>query len=267
MTKHKIDDLFNEKLAGSEFAPSPVAWSKLESQLAQKKKKGIIFWMSMAASVALLLTFGWLVFGSEEEINQVKVIAENNNEPTINIAPSDTVQIEEGFPVIDNNIMEENTPEKVQIRQKNEVEKQAKSPIDTQNTKIQKSNTPLIIIQQKSNLAVNKSPEEVQKDILETADKTIADVLDTNKSIATNTPVEQIKAPSKESGSIKLVYTLKPSVSTESIAQGTKKEKNSPFKKVVTFAKNVKENPKGIGHLRNAKNNFLSFNKKKNDSK
>ena len=130
----------------------------------------------------------------------------------------------------------------------------------------------MIIIQQKSNLAVNDTPDKHQEDasIEEIKDEVMKEdvlTLNTNEVIASNT-VQQPSPPLKESGSIKLVYTLKPAISAESLAKETaEKTKNSPFKKMFTFAKNIKENPQGIRNLRDVKNNFLSLNKKKNDSK
>jgi len=270
MTKHKTDDLFKQKLAGSEFAPSPAAWSKLESQLAHKKRKGIIFWMSTAASVALLLTFGWLIFISQNNIVTPDKIAQNNIPEIIDIAPSDSVRTQEAASTKDEIIVQENILK--EEKEPND-QKQNKTDQSIKKQKTPKPSEPLIIIQQKSNLAINDTPETTQENVLIEKmenEVIITDVLvlNTSEVVTANTPNQQTSAPSKESGSIKLVYTLKPAISSESIAQETaEKTKNSPFKKVVAFAKNIKENPQGIGNLRNAKNSFLSLNKKKDESK
>ena len=270
MTKHKIDGLFKQRLADSEFSPSVAAWSKLEGQLVAKKKKGIIFWMSAAASIALLLTFGWLILNSKSDIVPMESIAQNNIEQHIEIAPTDSVDAQKETQVKAKILIDENNPKDTQ--EENDLEQNATDqPVKKQ--KAPKPSEPLIIIQQKSNLAVNDTPDKIQEDasIEELKDEVMnEDILapNTNEVIALNTPVQVANTPSKESGSIKLVYTLKPAISTESIAkETTEKTKNSPFKKMVAFAINIKENPQGIGNLRDAKNNFLSLNKKKNESK
>jgi hypothetical protein len=270
MTKHKIDDLFKQKLAGSEFTPSPAAWSKLESKLVQKKKKGIIFWMSAAASIALLLTFGWLMLKPNHNVSSVEQIAQNNDIKTSTTPPIDSVKSQDIVDIIQDKDIESTPIEKPESNE--QVKNNNTKVIKTQ--KIKKPSAPLILIQQKSNLATNNKPVDSPKD---TIDEAVIDlkeipeglVISTDETLAINDPIEQIITPSsKESGSIKIVYTLKPVITSESIAQEAEnKTKLSPFKKAVAFAKNVKENPKGIGSLREAKNNFLSLNKKKNGSK
>ena len=269
MTKHKIDDLFNQKLTDSEFSPSPAAWSRLEGQLAQNKKKGIVFWMSAAASIALLLTFGWMMFHSNSDIVPVKSIAQNNIEHPIEIVPIDTVRTQKETQVQESIVEEGNTAKDTQ--EENDLEQNATDqPIKKQKTP--KPSEPLIIIQQKSNLAIIDIPEKSEEVTSIEKEEEVMNIdvleLNVNEIIASNIPVQQSTVPSKESGSIKLVYTLKPAISPESIAKETaEKTKSSPFKKMFAFAKNIKENPQGISNLRAAKNNFLSLNKKKNDSK
>lgn len=274
MTKHKIDDLFQQKLGDSEFSPSPAAWSKLESQLGQKKKKGIIFWMSMAASIALLLTFGWLIWRSGEGVLPTQTIAGNNVEQIENIISIDSVEVQNKS---SSKTKELNVEEPVKSSEKKTIKtplkKNTREPKNTQKQSVKKQKAPLIIIQQKSNLAQNNTSKKLQKDVVtkETENQTLlieSLQQDTKEVFATNIAAEKVEKPAKESGSIKIVYTLKPAISSESLAeQTTEKTKASPFRKAVALAKNMKENPKGIGSLREAKNNFLSFTKKKNGSK
>ena len=275
MTKHKIDDLFHQKLGNSEFTPSPAAWSKLESQLAQKKKKSIIFWMSTAASVALLLTFGWFVWKSEDNILPKETIAQNSIEQVVDASSIDSVQTQNNISTKTEktSIKESVKPLGKELKQEDRVKNEVKQPKKMQKTPVQKQRTPLVVIQQKNNLAQNDIEDKIQQNpstkVLENQ-KILIEKLqqNTNEAVAINMPVEQIENPTKESKSIKLVYTLKPAISPEDITQqSTKEVKTSSFKKVMALAKNIKENPRGIGSLRNAKNNFLSFNKKKNDSK
>lgn len=273
MTRHKIDDLFEQKLAGSEFTPSTAAWSKLESQLAQKKKKGFFFYMSIAASVALVLTFGWLVWRSQAHISQTDAIALIDMNKSRGLAPIDSVapqvpavRTEETMIDPSEDISVESVKDEQLLKKKTSESKDKKKPA-------QKKSVPVIMIQQKSNLAQHDASGEIQDDVSnEMIDQPlVSDELQQNawESTAVNISEHQLEQPSKESGSIKLTYTLKPAITAERIAEQAVVEetKKSPFKKAMAFAKNIKENPKGIGNLRDAKNNLLSFNKKKNGTK
>jgi hypothetical protein len=271
MTKHKIDDLFEQKLAGSAFTPSPAAWSKLESQLAQKKKKGIIFYMSIAASIALLLTFGWLVWRSQAQVSSTNTIALIDSNKAA-ITPIDSVKSH--VPKASNEAEIAKSSTEIAIDPMDAVEpikKKAVQPVDTKKP-AQKKSTPMINIQRVNNLAQLNVVEETadndtneQQKPLQVTDEIPQDARETSAAI---TPKHQVVPPTKESGSIKLIYTLKPAISAARIAeQALTEEKKSPLKKAMAFAKNMKENPKGIGNLREAKNNLLSFNKKKNGSK
>ncbi|MFT6871835.1 MAG: hypothetical protein ACJAVN_000839 [Roseivirga sp.] len=73
MKDNKIDDLFRKGLASHKISAPSNAWDKIESQLPKQSKKGIYFWISIAASLALVFTFGWIMisnFNSEELLNE-----------------------------------------------------------------------------------------------------------------------------------------------------------------------------------------------------
>lgn len=60
MDKHPVDKLFHSRLKNVERKPNPQAWGKLEGLIAEnqakKKRKGFVIWMSVAASIILLVT-------------------------------------------------------------------------------------------------------------------------------------------------------------------------------------------------------------------
>ncbi|MFY0594707.1 hypothetical protein [Roseivirga sp.] len=64
MKGNKTDDLFRNGLGSHKITPPSAAWDKIESQLPKKSKKGIYFWMSVAASILIVLTSGWLLIGN-----------------------------------------------------------------------------------------------------------------------------------------------------------------------------------------------------------
>lgn len=69
MKDNNIDYLFRQKLGNQKLTPPPTAWAAVEQNLPGKKKKGIYFWMSAAASILLICTLGWLMLTGEEATN------------------------------------------------------------------------------------------------------------------------------------------------------------------------------------------------------
>ena len=62
MEKHKIDDLFANKLAAYEAPVSEDAWNQISDQLNKNKRFGLAAWLSIAASAALLIASAMLIF-------------------------------------------------------------------------------------------------------------------------------------------------------------------------------------------------------------
>lgn len=83
MKGNPIDDLFREKLGNHKITPPANAWSQIEGNLA-KKKKGAFFWLSIAASVAIILTAGALYINQSEksgaDLEQLQANKEVENE-------------------------------------------------------------------------------------------------------------------------------------------------------------------------------------------
>lgn len=83
MKGNPIDDLFREKLGNHKITPPANAWSQIEGNLA-KKKKGAFFWLSIAASVVIILTAGALYINQSEksgaDLEQLQANKEVENE-------------------------------------------------------------------------------------------------------------------------------------------------------------------------------------------
>lgn len=65
MKDNKIDELFRQKLSHQKLTPPPSAWAAVEQNLPGKKKRGVYFWISVAASLLLICTLGWLMLDSD----------------------------------------------------------------------------------------------------------------------------------------------------------------------------------------------------------
>uniref|UniRef100_UPI004048DF6D hypothetical protein n=2 Tax=Roseivirga sp. TaxID=1964215 RepID=UPI004048DF6D len=66
MKGNEIDNLFREKLGPQKITPSADLWNKVEGNL-DKKKKGIYFWLSIAAGILIIFTIGKLAFNNSTE--------------------------------------------------------------------------------------------------------------------------------------------------------------------------------------------------------
>ena len=67
MKGNKIDDLFRNGLESHKISPPSTAWDKVESQLPKQSKKGIYFWISIAATILLVFAFGWIALNSQSD--------------------------------------------------------------------------------------------------------------------------------------------------------------------------------------------------------
>lgn len=62
MKGNELDELFRQKLAQSKLTPPSSAWEKVNGNLhAEKKHKGVIFWMKIAASILVIFVLSWVL--------------------------------------------------------------------------------------------------------------------------------------------------------------------------------------------------------------
>lgn len=104
MENHKIDRLFQDKLSRHEVDPSPQAWEAINAEL--KKDNKPFFWLSIAASVAILATVGFLFTRKGQETLPMDYANHAVDQPTPqpqyqwNLSiPEKEVQTEEAKPV------------------------------------------------------------------------------------------------------------------------------------------------------------------------
>jgi cytoskeletal protein RodZ len=66
MKGNEIDNLFREKLGPQKITPSADLWNKVEGNL-DNKKKGIYFWLSIAAGILIIFTIGKLALNNSTD--------------------------------------------------------------------------------------------------------------------------------------------------------------------------------------------------------
>lgn len=75
MKGNEIDNLFREKLGPQKITPSADLWNKVEGNL-DNKKKGIYFWLSIAAGILIIFTIGKLALNnSSDQTNNLELQA------------------------------------------------------------------------------------------------------------------------------------------------------------------------------------------------
>ncbi len=94
MTKHKLDQLFKDKLEHSEIVPGGVAFQKFQNKISERKKS--TGWVYIAASVSIVLSFStWFwVNNSQESVEIASINSPTNevisevNEPEVDLTNS-----------------------------------------------------------------------------------------------------------------------------------------------------------------------------------
>lgn len=77
METNKLDKSIKEKFENRTFSPSASAWERLSVQLDEQpkqNKKGWFFYTTIAASILLLISIGFQLFSSKEEVKPIEEV-------------------------------------------------------------------------------------------------------------------------------------------------------------------------------------------------
>ncbi|WP_323757423.1 hypothetical protein [Roseivirga sp.] len=232
MKGNPIDDLFREKLGSHKIAPPANAWSQIEGNLA-KKKKGAFFWLSIAASVVIILTAGVLYINQADksgaDIEQLQAKKEVENEGV-------------------------KTPDQKSI-DPSEKEKE-----NTEDQSHEKETDPSIqIIQPQQITAPTKLTAQVDTkptiDIIESVDQSHViiniDKIDITQTLSVNTSVDF--------NYLKLMpLTLKDYTDESFEIDMQRKKKFSMMDGLISIAKGVSKTKETLSDLRTTKNEFVA---------
>ena len=229
----KLDELFKDKLTEHSITPSNGSWEKVEAGLS--KKNNTVLWLRWAA----VLVLGAFVLGAiliqrtEKTVSSVakKVDSPANKESEVQkVAPA----IAEEKLAVDNSLS----------KKKNKIKKYSQALATNS------------VTQEEKEIINATSQEEKTSTLVET---TVADVTSSN---------EKLKETNK---SIVLVYTLdtiEPTVETSPAEVASNDKKDSSLKRVVNFAKDVKNGETPFGGIREMKDDLFALElKKKTTSK
>ncbi len=264
MKNKKIDNLFRNKLAQHEVAPSAAVWSKLEGKMATKKAGYMVYWR-VAAVLILLMTSIFALYDF------------NGGETTV--ATTEAVKATESeVKAIDDEINNNSEP---QLAEKEIITKSEKEVVEDIPTQIiKKKVTPIAVQQQvkkedvidftipkeQQELIADNKAEKEDNLVKENTMKLIEKIED-NKAVAMVEKTQEIQNKSYDFGPKVVITFKKDKEEKEAIAsvKDNKNKKNKLLRRVLNFAKEVKSKNIGLASIREAKDEiFTSRAKKRN---
>lgn len=232
---NQLDELFSEKLSNHTLTPPAGAWNKVETKLSKKNKA--IVWMRWAAVLMLgLLAASVLWTQKETPVNQV---AEKKIENKSIEQPAKQAMTA----ILDKEVSkkEEEDDKPRQARKRN---------MTVQKTAMQE---PVVIVSENQQLETDVEESLSVESVSEVA---LAEITEPQEKSETE--------PAKRSQRMVLTYTLDPviPISPAVAATDDNDKKGSSLKKVVRFAKDVKNGDSSFG-LRGMKDDLLALDLKK----
>ena len=243
MKNREIDDLFRKKLETFRAEPSAEAWKKVDAGI-RPKRESWRFYLGIAASLLVLFVISMILIYPRNEAEQTLASNQNIVESSDETINNDTVN--EQFDVYDS-IEEEvpGIPEDVVDESQDEVPTNRDTAPDNSLVRLL--------------AAADEKTEETRVQEEKATENSDQPVFDLNLG-----KVEGISSVDKitDENAIALnAQTYKLEVPTEE----EETDRGLNLKKVVDIARDLKNNTNGWGALREAKNEFLSLGRKRNE--
>lgn len=237
---NQIDKFFNQKLSGHSIAPNPEAWSRVAGGLSKKNKT--IVWFRAAAAILILMLAGMLWYYTSQTaiVDAEQLQTAEKIEAVQEETPSETLELE---PMTEEIIIAESVgATETESSERNQLaQRRTSQPSVPKNEPI--PSVQELVQESVSEVTIAALPESLEPKQVEEAIS-----LETTKPIV-------------------IVYELKP-IPTIPDTEGEfleLPEKRSTLRKVLTLANDVRSGESKIGGLRQAKEEILAFNFKKED--
>lgn len=266
MSNKELDNLFRNKLGDLEKTPATSLWDRIDEKIEQPKKRSPWLFLSIAASLLLLISFSYLFLkNGNVEPSSEQVIASNNLDPT-NSAETKTSS--------------EKAVEKSTIADAQAMEnKEAEMAVETkEEQKDKKGNKPKTSIQLPSNTELttsNNTKSAKQKiEILENKEELPAlkiNEIEGNTAVIAQNTTPDATTKAEAASEVKnskngqtLVFDISQfEDSKTAVATAETDKKESKLLQIFNKAKEIKQGESGLGDIRAAKNNLLAFGGKK----
>lgn len=240
MKDNKIDELFRQKLSHQKLTPPPSTWAAVEQNLPGEKKRGVYFWISIAASLLLICTLGWLVLSNDtatDTPDQLQASAEKPAEQIKN-------------PESDNQTLvaaKEAAPEKEEIVNDHITEPSAAQVLADNRKKKSRSFTVKKVVDDNNSQAALVATAN-KRELLIISPIKLEDNLSIN-SMAGELDFDMI---------MPVVLTDYHIPYSEDMRPIRKKKKFRVLNGIISIAKEVNSGKLSLSELRNAKNNFVT---------
>lgn len=231
MKGNNIDELFRQKLEHQKIAPPANAWEKVESNL-EGKKKGVYFWLSIAASALVICTLAGLFLSQPKKPT-------SNDQLQANSVKEEPVEVDKEEP-------QQTQTTAQQEADKGRQQEEAAAPIK------QLSSPPQLIAKLDSK-PTKLNP--VQNIVVRQNVKTVSiQKIDININLSINT-MASFKSESVMPITLTDYYG---STFVESEVEASKKKRFSLMDGIISIAKGVNTAKETISDLRSAKNEFVT---------
>ena len=260
MSEKDLDNLFKNKLEEFGKAPSRDLWADIDKQLPQNKKKGGYWFMSIAASIIILIAIGLGFYLNDNTEVKIETIAKNE-ESTV----KDLTQ-----PVDEENDLIEELPVEKEVKKSdtNTIEKEESQPTKPSVKPLTTKSIPSTIHHEE--LVAEKTEEKKEEIPQEQMNEVIQ--LDQTENIAANEKIdatnEKEKASTNKQAGNTLTFDINDLGKKEVVASNNTEEevkKQSKLKQLYNIAKDIKEGESGLSDLREAKNELFAMNFRKHE--
>lgn len=272
MSNRELDHLFKSKLEELEKQPSARAWNEIQASVNTRNKRGGWFYSGIAAAIVALVTVGsilWVNRDTEQPVEQIagktevgsqksevrsRESEDRSGESEVEAQRNTSLVKKEPLLALNNassNTNKETANSKSQtsnpeLRSKNNKLQTGNTKLETVNSELQTVNSEL--------RTQNSEPENRELRTKDSEPRT-----EDSEMRTVNTDGQTLIFNIEDFNTSKVTATMDDADETE------KDKKPSTLRKVIDFAKNVKEGDAGLGELREAKNELLALNFKKDD--
>ncbi len=237
MKKHPIDNLFARKLKEQQRAPAATSWDMLEKRLnktQRSKKRPAIWWSATAAAIALLLSLTYVLLQPTTESQSFTAARSSKVEKRSPIAPPEL-----GSTPRKNLLADIAVPSQTPAATK-----------DADNIVAPKPEEPKALASI-ATITV-KLPKQEEKPVH--VEDIMVDIIENSTMLTQQASTKPVK------------ITIKLAGNKTGHSQHIASKTGFNFREFVAFAKNVKDGELGLEELREAKQDLLKFDNKRNNN-
>lgn len=277
MSNKELDSLFRNKLGELERSPKADSWDKIQGQLNTEKSKGGWFFMRIAATLLLLITFGAVYWLNQDEVEDKPMVAEKTVKEEIEEIPTQSSDFTHSVePDQNTDASVAITHDKVNDNQTdNKAEEGLIRKQENTKKKIKRSPKPNRYIQKQMEIIPDSFEENIAQVETQEVPEKLSEKQEVIEKIELNaqtdaTPTTAIASSEQYASSTgsTLVFDIDDlDAPREVVKVESPSDRKRGLKRILELVKEVKNGEKGLSDLRESKNELLALRKSKNDNK